>query len=259
MGEVSLNFSHFPFPISLFPSIIEIFSSIQGEGKYVGCRQIFIRLADCNLNCAYCDTDYGRAEYCKVETAAGSMTFRRIKNPLTVEQVAEIVYNLVAVPTQGLSITGGEPLIHWRFIRELSGAVRKFGLKILLETNGTLYEELAAVLDAVDIISMDIKLPSVVGRDLFELHRRFLEVARGKEVYVKIVVTGDTTLEEFLRAVRLVASVDRGIMLIVQPVTPCRGVKAISAKKLLRLQEISLREVRDVRVIPQTHKLIGAL
>lgn len=244
---------------SLVPSIIEIFSSIQGEGKYVGCRQIFIRLADCNLNCAYCDTDYRRAEYCKVETAAGSMTFRKMKNPLTVEQVAEIVYNLLEVPTQALSITGGEPLIHWQFIRELSEAVRKFGLKILLETNGTLYDELAKVLDAVDIISMDIKLPSVVGKDLFELHRRFLEVSRGKEVYVKIVVTGKATLEEFLRAVRLVASIDREILLIIQPVTPCRGAKAISAKKLLRLQEIALREVRDVRVIPQTHKLIGAL
>ncbi|MBQ6006687.1 MAG: 7-carboxy-7-deazaguanine synthase QueE [Selenomonadaceae bacterium] len=239
--------------------MIEIFSSIQGEGKYVGCRQIFIRLADCNLNCAYCDTDYRCADYCKVETAAGSMTFRKMKNPLTVEQVAEIVYNLLEVPTQALSITGGEPLIHWQFIRELSEAVRRFGLKILLETNGTLYDELSKVLDAVDIISMDIKLPSVVGKDLFELHRRFLEVSRGKEVYVKIVVTGDTTLEEFLSAVRLVASIDRGIMLIIQPVTPCRGVKAISTERLLKLQGEALREVRDVRVIPQTHKLIGAL
>ena len=38
--------------------IKEIFTSIQGEGSYVGYKQLFIRLCGCNLNCAYCDTDY---------------------------------------------------------------------------------------------------------------------------------------------------------------------------------------------------------
>ena len=38
--------------------IKEIFSSIQGEGEYIGCKQIFIRFCACNLNCAYCDTDF---------------------------------------------------------------------------------------------------------------------------------------------------------------------------------------------------------
>ncbi|MBN1405468.1 MAG: 7-carboxy-7-deazaguanine synthase QueE, partial [Candidatus Omnitrophica bacterium] len=37
-------------------NVLEIFSSIQGEGIYVGERQIFIRFAGCNLNCVYCDT-----------------------------------------------------------------------------------------------------------------------------------------------------------------------------------------------------------
>ncbi|MCL5059022.1 MAG: 7-carboxy-7-deazaguanine synthase QueE, partial [Actinobacteria bacterium] len=37
-------------------AVREIFSSVQGEGPYVGTRQIFIRFDGCNLSCRYCDT-----------------------------------------------------------------------------------------------------------------------------------------------------------------------------------------------------------
>ncbi len=36
--------------------ISEIFSSIQGEGLYLGKRHIFVRFFGCNMRCAYCDT-----------------------------------------------------------------------------------------------------------------------------------------------------------------------------------------------------------
>ena len=38
--------------------IKEIFASIQGEGPYVGVKQLFIRFCACNLNCDYCDTPF---------------------------------------------------------------------------------------------------------------------------------------------------------------------------------------------------------
>ncbi|MEM4195978.1 MAG: 7-carboxy-7-deazaguanine synthase QueE, partial [Methanothermobacter sp.] len=44
--------------------IMEVFSSIQGEGLLLGKRQIFIRFAGCNLNCSYCDTPESRDPSC---------------------------------------------------------------------------------------------------------------------------------------------------------------------------------------------------
>ena len=236
--------------------MIEIFSSVQGEGKYLGCRQIFVRLTECNLNCEYCDTNFIRADFCKVETAAGSMKFRDEKNPFDSAQVAEVIKKFCGeVPTQAVSFTGGEPLLHWQFIREVATEIKKFGVKIFLETNGTLYEEFEKISDAIDIVSMDIKL----GQNLFNVHEKFLRVAKSKDLYVKIVVTGETTLEEFLSALDLIANVDAEILLILQPVTPLKKICAVSAEKILSLQAVALRKLKNVRVIPQTHRLISVL
>ena len=237
-------------------NVIEIFSSVQGEGKYIGCRQVFVRLADCNLRCDYCDTDFRRADFCKVETAASAMTFYDVRNPLTAAQVSKVIKSFCAeVPTQAISFTGGEPLLHWQFVRDVADAVKSLGVKNFFETNGTLPDELAKALDAVDVISMDIKL----GQNLLRLHEKFLRVAHGKDLYVKVVVTGDTTFEEFLSAVEMVAGVDENILLIVQPVTPVAEAKAPSAEKILSFQAAALRRLKNVRVIPQTHKLISVL
>lgn len=241
-------------------NVIEIFSSVQGEGKYLGCRQIFVRLADCNLNCAYCDTNFRREDFCRVENFAGAMTFRDVKNPLDAAQVADVIKKFCnEIPTQAVSFTGGEPLLHAEFIRDVASAIKSSGVKIFLETNGTLADELKKVSGAIDIVSMDIKLPSVVGRNLFDAHEKFLRAAQSLDVYVKIVVTGETTREEFLSAVEVIASVDAEILLILQPVTPVGKICAAAPEKILSFQADALRTLKNVRVIPQTHKLIAVL
>jgi len=145
--------------------------------------------------------------------------------------------------------------LHWQFIAEVADAIKNFGVKIFLETNGTLYNALEKISDAVDIVSMDIKLE----QNLFTQHEKFLRAAQGKDLYVKIVVTGETLIEEFLLAVDLIAAVDREILLIVQPVTPVNGICAASAEKILTFQAAALRKLKNVRVIPQTHKFINIL
>ena len=231
-------------------NIIEIFSSIQGEGKYVGCRQVFVRLEGCNLDCTYCDTEneIGRHPVCMVEEDAGSHALISYENPLSAQRTAEIIHSL--------SITGGEPLLHVPFIRELAARV---SLPLFLETNGTLDRALAECIDCIDIISMDLKLPGVLSQPVWDAHARFLAVARAKDVYVKIVVAAETADDDIVTAARIVADTAPETLLILQPVTPYGGCTAPTPEHLLVFQRLALRHVSDVRIIPQTHRMMDLL
>ena len=181
------------------------------------------------------------------------MIFRDVKNPLDAAQIAEVIKKFGGeVPTQAVSFTGGEPLLHADFIGEVAALIDE---KISLETNGTLYKEFEKISDAIDIVSMDIKL----GQNLLNVHKKFLQAAQKKDLCAKIVVSGETTLKEFLSAVDLIAGIEEEILLILQPVTPIKNVRAVSAEKILSFQAAALRRLKNVRVIPQTHKFINVL
>lgn len=240
-------------------NIIEIFSSVQGEGKYVGCRQVFVRFEGCNLACRYCDTENapGAHPHCRIERQAGSQSFYERENPLTPMQAAEEINRLLAeTPHQAVSFTGGEPLLQAKFIHALRPLL---AVPFFLETNGTCVPQLEEIIEDVDIISMDIKLPSVLSRPVWEEHRRFLAVARRKDLYLKMVLSAETTREEFEAAIRLIGACAPDTLLVLQPVTPFGGCVAIAPERMLAAQSFAAKRLRDVRVIPQTHRMMDQL
>ena len=242
-------------------NLVEIFSSIQGEGLYVGCRQVFVRLAGCNISCRYCDTreSFATPELSRIETKAGSRLFQTAPNPFSLSALISNVEDLCCSPHHSISLTGGEPLLQPEAVIALSSAHTN-NARIYLETNGTLPDALRAVIGSVDIISMDFKLPSAMaGNNCWQAHETFLQVASQREVFVKIVLSGETTQAELERSIALIASIDREIPLILQPVTPINGVAPVSADTVLRSQALAMGSLRNVRVIPQTHKIMGQL
>ncbi len=244
--------------------LAEVFSAIQGEGPIVGFRQIFVRLGGCNLKCEYCDTPatQGRVRFCLAETGPGKRSFDKILNPVAPERAAQLIARLDPGLHHSVSLTGGEPLLQAAFIAALAPRIKGLGLPVYLETNGTLPGALAQVIDWIDLIGMDWKLPSVTGPgagggpDLTERHRGFLEAARGKALFCKMVVGQGTTPAEVSGAAGILATAAPGVELILQPLTPGPGEAIIDPGHLLLLQEAALRILKGVRVIPQTHKFL---
>src|SRR5512133_397187 len=243
--------------------ISEIFSSIQGEGLLAGRRQVFIRLSECNLDCSYCDTDHAKEDTSRIETSPGSGEFSRIPQPLALQYVQGVVKQWcerLPGAHHSISITGGEPLLSADSLAELLPLLRPL-LPIHLETNGTMHIALEQVIPHLDYVSMDMKLPSTSGctEHLWGLHRDFLRMAGGHNASVKIVIGNDSTLDEIRQACDIIADVDSTTPLFLQPLSIADGGIGISVGHLLRLQETASARLPDIRVIPQMHRMLGAL
>jgi len=125
--------------------VVEIFDSIEGEGKRAGQTATFVRFAGCNLNCTYCDTTYANGNDYKIMSLEDII--RRIKER-----------NFFRV-----TLTGGEPLTVYQ-IEPLILELLSMGIEVNIETNGSI--DISTVLDYCKtydnklFFTIDYKLPS---------------------------------------------------------------------------------------------------
>jgi 7-carboxy-7-deazaguanine synthase len=252
-------------------NLVEIFSSIQGEGPDVGATTLFVRFSGCDLRCRWCDSKHTwqPAAECRIETARFSGQWRTLSNPLPVEAIVAAARSLDARAHRFVSLTGGEPLLQPAAVQAVARELGRLGPAIHLETHGLATEALEGVIESIDVVSMDWKLASDVRRasdsprgaapDFHDAHQAFLEIARrATRTVVKLVVTPRSGDEEIDEAVARIAQVHPGATLVLQPVTPCGGTKRRpTAQRMLALSDRASRRLADVRVIPQTHPIYG--
>ena len=243
----------------------EMFSSIQGEGPYVGERHLFVRFCGCHRDCEYCDTNTERTAWVLVEEDPGSETFDRVKNPLTVDQVMELIRKVDRKKiNRRISLTGGAPLLQAHFLRELLPHLCAEEYSIYLETAGDLPQQLKSVIEWIDIVAMDVKLSSVTKEaNTFPAHWQFLKTCRDfdVEVFVKMVLSSETHEGELMEAAKGIRKAGGSDTLVVlQPMTKAVRTDAVpSGGQLLRWQDKVSSVLPNVRVIPQTHKMMEVL
>ena len=232
--------------------IAEIFSSIQGEGGTVrgscfGKRQIFIRFSGCNIangafkstGCFWCDTPQAQIlemEYLNYEKIPGSQEFERMKNPVKISEIIQMVENIITPDLHSISLTGGEPLYQLEFTEELIKALNsaKLNYPLYLETNGSIIpfeKDLKELAKYIKYCCCDIKDKSSKAALLFnwenlvnnELEFISKMIHYGVETFAKIVVTSQTQIQDIQWICKKLSEIKyangENVSLAIQPVS----------------------------------------
>lgn len=127
--------------------IVEMFSSINGEGIRAGEPSVFIRLAGCNLKCSYCDTMWANQEDTLFENK-------------TEQEIAAFV---MEQGIHNVTLTGGEPLLNKQIGFLCQYLSEQTKCRIEIETNGSVslreVDDLRKKYNLPISFTMDYKLP----------------------------------------------------------------------------------------------------
>jgi 7-carboxy-7-deazaguanine synthase len=217
--------------------LIELYKSVQGESSFTGLPCIFVRLAGCNLRCAWCDSTY---------TFTGGI-------PFTEDEIVRQIEALA--PCKLVEFTGGEPMLQARELLPLMERLLASGYNLMIETSGE--RPLAEVPKAVHKI-VDVKCPGA-GSAANSFRVENLE-AITKNDEVKFVLS-DRADYDFARAFILEHDLNAkvgGVLLspaFVQTPSPQRTADNMALNPRL-VVEWMMADGLDARLSLQIHKFI---
>lgn len=205
--------------------VVEIFRSVEGEGKRAGYPCTFVRFFGCNLRCSYCDSVYAHTGKDYTEM---SMT--------------EILFMVDKLGCKRVTVTGGEPLTQLGIEKFLS-ALSQMGYEVNVETNGSvpLVTELLNIPNV--FYTMDYKTLSS-GMNIFMVKDTFLKL---REQDVLKCVVG--TVEDMNNCVDFLKLINTKAEIFISPI-----FGKISPKEIV--EYIQANDLYDWRVQVQLHKII---
>ncbi|MEM0284787.1 MAG: 7-carboxy-7-deazaguanine synthase QueE [Sulfolobales archaeon] len=185
--------------------VSEIFASVQGEGPSLGVPAVFLRLAQCNLSCLWCDTKYAWS----------------VGEDVPVDRVVEEILTLLRTYSKIklVVITGGEPLLQRDDVRELIVRLKEKieYVEVEVETNCTI--DPSSVLEVVDRLIVSPKLAnSGMPEDLRKCSTRFKDLpdSMKSKVYLKFVIEDARDLSEVEEIVRFFGVSSSSVFLMPQ-------------------------------------------
>ncbi len=253
--------------------VYEIFSSFQGEGVYVGRRQVFVRMAGCPMNCCYCDTPLSKKAslLCRVEQQPGTSEFELVENPMEINDLLPHIRHLMTSDTKTVSYTGGEPLLQDDFLYSVADRCRRNRWKNYLETSGFSIEKFRKVVKLIDYAAIDVKLPdhqAVIPNEYGKLYSNEISCIEAScesraETIVKVVILPGTDRDCFTEVCKDIGKIEDSssvrLQFVIQPVTLVGAMSPSFAGEVFELSERAGVHLDDVRVIPQVHKVMGVL
>lgn len=156
--------------------VVEIFESINGEGKKAGQLALFIRFQKCNLNCSYCDTKWANSD----------------DSPYTLMNLEELYKKVVESGIKNVTITGGEPLLQENIEIFLKKLAENPETNVEIETNGSINLKRFGEIKNAPSFTMDYKLPESNMEKFMDLEN--FKYLKEKDT-VKFVVSNIDDLE----------------------------------------------------------------
>lgn len=210
--------------------VVEIFKSIEGEGKRTGLPVTFVRFYGCSLGCSYCDTRYA----CE----GGDFTDMTIQ---------EIVDKVKGFGLANVTITGGEPLFQLDLEELMYQMFNQIpGLEINIETNGAeslLQLETPKLQGKNFFITMDWKSPSSnMNKEMDESNLYYL----CDDDVIKFVVGNREDLDEMKRVINIL---EKDIIIYASPI-----FGQIEPREIV--EYVLDNNLRNVHVQVQLHKII---
>ncbi len=235
--------------------VVELFSTVQGEGGYIGTPSTFLRLGDCNLECAGCDTKWDKWD------------------DLPVKAVKDMI---VEKGNLHLVVTGGEPTMYQSELAELL-RLCTFDLFTTIESNGSIPIKNRELTSLVNLWSFSPKVGSLGSDQFFRWEAVYENLCRTRGAHQLKYVLDPYSPEDLARVKRFHKGVDA--MKAIWPVTRDHDVffqpydKGTRVNVVRRERPFSefegLREFADLtavvskafpgrafRVLPQLHKFL---
>jgi 7-carboxy-7-deazaguanine synthase len=231
----------------------EIFVSIEGEGILAGTKTLFIRFSGCHLKCHWCDTKYSLSPI-----SGKSYTINEAKY-LILQHLQSNLYKV--------NFTGGEPLLQTQPLIALADFVKnELKIKTYLESSCFDWKRFELVLPYFDICKVEFKtsdskvVESKYYENLLQNELRCLDISLNrtdKISFIKIVFTNSTTLDEVRDLLSRVFERPNISNLSGITLQPSYQYDSPSTKQILKIYDEVCYYYKDVRVIPQMHKLLG--
>lgn len=232
--------------------MFEIFTSVEGEGILYGTKTLFVRLAGCPFTCFYCDTK----ESLPLDSG----------NEYTIEEACKLIDSNLHNQTYKVNFTGGDPLIQHEGVAELAKHVQSKRIPTYLESSCFDHARFNHVLPYIDIVKIEFKTKDSDFVDI-KHYQRLIEnamnclkssVAEKKLTYIKIVVSSKTKQNDFSDLVQQIFESISSNQIGGFVIQPTYGISEPELDHLLILYDIVYPYYKEVKVVPQLHKFIGA-
>jgi 7-carboxy-7-deazaguanine synthase len=186
----------------------------------------FIRLAGCNIRCAYCDTPYA------LTPESGSHVL-----------IDDVVRLVDKIGCRHVLITGGEPMRQRAGVNELVRRLHKMGYIVSIETNGT-FPPFTKV-GVPDCWIYDYKLP---GSGMMKTMKRTNFLNLRKQDIIKFVCTDQADVKKAFAVMKNIRKDNQYVRFAMSAASP------LPANVLVEM--LQHKKMFDVIVNVQIHKMV---